>query len=149
MLQLILHLFGDYILQSNWMAVNKRKRTLPCAIHCLTYTLPFLILTQSSLSLATIFVTHFLIDRYGLARYVVWLKNHQSPKKYHRWPWCTMTGYFDPEVAKATYTWDAEELSRLHSNPDEVSPVWLRIWLLIVADNTLHLAINYAALRWL
>jgi hypothetical protein len=29
------------------------------------------------------------------------------------------------------------------------TPIWLSTWLLIVADNTLHLAINYAALRWL
>jgi hypothetical protein len=28
-------------------------------------------------------------------------------------------------------------------------PPFLAVWLLIAADNTLHLAINYAALRWL
>lgn len=28
-------------------------------------------------------------------------------------------------------------------------PAWLAVWLLIAADNTLHLAINYASLLWL
>ena len=28
-------------------------------------------------------------------------------------------------------------------------PDWLAVWLLIICDNTMHLTINYAALRWL
>lgn len=32
--------------------------------------------------------------------------------------------------------------------PDE-TPIWLRVWLMIITDNTMHLLINYAALRWL
>lgn len=158
MTQLILHLFGDYILQSNWMAVNKSKHTLPCFLHCLTYTLPFLLLTHSLLALTVIFVTHFAIDRTGAARYLVWLKNWQAPDGFPRWEWCSMTGYFDPEVARVDpremsendpSTPAMEELNRLNSDKEMVRPVWLRVWLLIVADNTLHLACNYLALAYL
>ena len=28
-------------------------------------------------------------------------------------------------------------------------PDWLAVWLLMIVDNTLHLVINYASIRWL
>jgi len=147
MTPLILHLLGDYILQSHWMAVNKSRRSWPCALHCLTYTLPFLLLTNSSLALALIFGAHFVIDRWGLARHVVWLKNWQSPDGFVCWEWCRLTGYFDPEKAKADST-SQLELDTLNSDVDMVRPIWLRVWLLIVADNTLHLICNALVLAY-
>ena len=122
--QLILHLFGDYLTQSDWMAQNKTKATWPAFCHALVYALPFLLLTHSPLAWGVIFGTHFFIDRFRLARYVVFAKNFLG------WPWtkwddCKVTGY-----------------------PSE-RPAWLAVWLLIIADNTIHLTINYAALRWL
>lgn len=151
MLQLILHLFGDYILQSHWMAVNKSNRTWPCFCHCLLYTLPFLLLTSSYAALGIIFGTHFLIDRFGLARYVVWLKNWLASASYPRWKWCSMTGYFDPEKAvlpENADPADAAEWMEYMGDKDMVRPVWLRVWLLIVADNALHLAFNALALAY-
>jgi hypothetical protein len=44
--QLIAHLAGDYCLQNQWMADNKINRSWPCAVHCLLYTLPFLLITH-------------------------------------------------------------------------------------------------------
>jgi len=127
--QLILHLFGDYVLQSDWMAQNKTKRDLPAFTHALVYALPFFLLTRDSvrgqIAWATIFLTHFVIDRYRLARYVVWAKEWLSPTRPLPWKDCTGTGY------------------------DPAKPAWLAVWLMIAADNTLHLAINYAAIRWL
>lgn len=147
MLQLILHLFGDYISQSHWMAVNKSKRSWPCLCHCFLYTLPFLILTSSPKALGIIFASHFLIDRFRLTRYLVWLKNWVSPEGYACWEWCRLTGYFDPEKAKADST-SQFELEAFNSDADMVRPIWLRVWLLIVADNTLHLTFNYLALTY-
>jgi hypothetical protein len=127
--QLILHLLGDYVLQSDWMANNKTKSSLAALSHTLVYSLPFLMLTKSAPSPAfagvVILVTHFLIDRFRLARFVVFAKNFLSPGEYPVWSNCSATGY-----------------------PSE-RPAWLAVWLLIAADNTLHLAINYVALRWL
>lgn len=141
MAQILSHLWGDYIFQSDWMALNKSKRSWPCLVHCLLYTACFLFVTRSVPALAVIFVTHFMIDRFGLARYLVWAKNHlgpvyrpgydeldpvpRGPQRYDPWWMCSATGY------------------------SKDRPVWLTVWLLIVADNTLHLTINCVALRWL
>lgn len=139
MIQLILHLIGDYVTQSDWMAHNKTKANLPAACHAVVYSLPFLFIVDSAWAIFVICFTHYLIDRYRLARYIVWLKNRLlQPKPYayeqparfewdEKWKWsnCSSTGY----------TSDA--------------PPWLAVWLLIAADNTLHLAINAAAIAWL
>jgi len=121
--QLTLHLVGDYILQSDWMAQEKTKRNFPALAHAAVYSLPFLLLRPSLTAMAVIFITHGLIDRYRLARYLVWAKNWLGPNR--PWSECSGTGY-----------------------PSE-RPVWLAVWLLIIADNILHILINGAALRWL
>ena len=124
MLQLILHLVGDYVTQSDWMANNKTKSSFAAACHAVVYSLPFLLLKPSLAAFAVILGTHFLIDRYRLARYVVFAKNWVTDRTL-RWDDCSTTGY--------------------HKD----TPPWLAFWLLIIADNTIHLAINYAAIRWL
>lgn len=135
--QIASHLVGDYILQSDWMANEKTKRSLAAAVHALTYALPFLFFRPSLAAISFIVVTHFIIDRWRLARHVVWAKNwiglphfgggdYRDPVYINR-PWreCITTGY----------------------SPHR--PVWLSTWLLIIADNTLHMLCNGIALRWL
>ncbi len=124
--QLVAHAFGDYIMQSHWMASEKRTNMLACAAHAFTYSLPFLFLTQSPLALAFVCLTHFGIDHWALARYVVYAKNLLAPARY-RFPWivCAETGY-----AKET-------------------PAWLAVWLYIAADNILHVLCNGLALEYL
>lgn len=39
--QLILHLFGDYILQTNWMATEKVKKSFAAFAHALVLFAPF------------------------------------------------------------------------------------------------------------
>lgn len=123
---LLAHLVGDYVIQNDWMAVEKTKRWWPALVHALTYGLPFLIVTRSPLALLVIVGSHAVIDRYRLARYVVWVSNLAAPRSY-RWAWakCTATGF----------------------PPDR--PVWLTTWLMIIVDNTVHLCLNTAALVWL
>ena len=120
--QLLAHLVGDYILQSHDMAVNKTKSLPWATYHALTYTLPFLLLTNNWLALAIVTITHALIDRFRLAVYVVKLKNY-------------LFGKFD----NAIFTTN-------NGYPNE-APVWLTTWLVIIADNTMHLLINYLALQ--
>lgn len=122
--QLLIHLWGDYITQTDWMANNKTKRNLAAFAHATVYTLPFLLLTQSLTALLVIGITHFYIDRYRLARYVLFTKNWITDRTL-KWADCNATGY--------------------HKDV----PAWLSIWLMIIADNVLHLTINYAAIRWL
>jgi len=113
--QIVAHLVGDYLLQSHWMATEKTRNSVAAAVHAVTYTLPFAFITWSPVALALICVTHFIVDRWRLARFVVWAKNGA------RGP-VTATGYGDDV------------------------PAWLSVWLLIVADNTLHILVNGAVL---
>lgn len=139
--QLILHLIGDYVTQSDWMANGKTSKYLPAMVHATVYSLPFLLLRPSWLAFAVILVTHFFIDRFRLAKYVVYAKNYLAPRSARwalvedeqgraigqRWTWtrCNATGY-----------------------PADVPP-WMAVWLMIIADNTMHLTINYLSLRYL
>jgi hypothetical protein len=156
--QLILHLVGDYLTQSDWMAQNKTKASWPAAVHAFIYSVPFWLLARFAqrpyLAFAVIFLTHFLIDRFRLARYVVWAKNWLAPRK----PWyatASLSGWttnrieiFPRDVYRADRRtapfYDCSE-----TGYPSRRPAWLAVWLFIVADNTIHLVINYAALRWL
>jgi len=122
--QLLIHALGDYVLQTNWMANEKTKRSVAALAHVVTYTLPFLALTQSWLALAVICGTHFVIDRWRLARFVVFAKNWLGGER-RPWSECSGTGY--------------------HSS----LPPFMAVWLMIIADNVLHVAINGLAIRYL
>lgn len=121
--QIICHLVGDYIIQTDWMAQKKTVSSKAALIHAVTYTLPFLFLTQNTIPLLVICLTHFLIDRFRLAKYVCWAKNQLAPKEF-RYP-----------LSEAKFGYKAE-------------PAWLNVWLLIIADNTMHLIINGLALHY-
>lgn len=122
--QLVAHAVGDYLLQSEWMAVEKTRRSLPALVHCAFYVLPFLFITQNPWTIAVIGGTHFVIDRWHLARYVAWIKNRP-------WP--------------GSATW--AESSKTGYHPD--TPPWLAGWLVIIVDNTLHILTNGLAIAWL
>lgn len=122
--QLVAHAVGDYIIQSDWMATEKTKQSLAAGVHAVTYALPFLLLTRSPWALAIVVVTHFVIDRWRLARFVCWAKNLPWPGA-RPWSECVATGY-----------------------PAD-RPTWLTVWLLIIVDNTLHAICNGLALRYL
>jgi hypothetical protein len=129
--QLVAHLVGDYLLQSHWMATEKTRSWPVALLHGVTYGLPFLLLEPSWPAWAAIVTSHAVIDRCRLARVVVWVKNLAGPRAWRgltRAPWPRAdsdTGY-----------------------PLEV-PAWLSTWLLIAADNTIHVLCNAAAVTWL
>lgn len=122
--QLLLHLVGDYLTQTDWMAREKTRRWWPAVVHVTVYTLPFLFLTTSVKALVFIWLTHLLIDHLALARYLIFAKNWLTQPSLS-WKDCSPTGY-----------------------PNHV-PVYLSAWLFIITDNTLHLLCNYFALAWL
>lgn len=138
--QVVAHLIGDYILQSDWMANEKTKKNVAAVVHGFFYALPFLILTGGrDFSFFAIWLSHYLIDHFRLARYLVYAKNFLSPSrtlqtdstpaKFARWwhPWseCVDTGYHKDR------------------------PAWMAVWLMIIADNIVHILCNAAALKWL
>ena len=124
--QILAHLVGDYLIQSDWAATEKTKRSLAAAVHAITYGLPFLFFRPSIAAFAFIAVTHFVIDRWRLARYVVFAKNFLAPRpSWPEWSRCSATGY------------------------DKDRPPFLAFWLLIIGDNAMHLILNGIALKWL
>ena len=64
--QLLCHLIGDYVLQSDWMANEKTKKSVAALAHAITYGLPFLFLRPSLAAFLLIVGSHFLIDRFRL-----------------------------------------------------------------------------------
>lgn len=169
--QIIIHAIGDYILQSDWMANEKTKQHLAALCHALVYSLPFWLFRPSLAAWLVILVTHFFIDRYRLARYVVWAKNFISPPMWWRqsktgeWAsasnqkaamWRTWIGNSD--IPQPLEFADVLTFGRFRMLPFSVCagtgyppdrPAWLAVWLLIFADNILHICINGAALRFL
>lgn len=115
--QLLIHLVGDYVIQNDWMALNKKKRNwigeLACQIHCITYSLPFLFV-GSWFSVLLIYASHYLLDRTNIASWLIALKNGMS---------------------------DIKNFGFTHDRPFAIS-----IWLNIFFDNTLHLVCNYLIL---
>lgn len=76
------HLIGDWMLQNDWMAHNKRGRwwSAPCVVHCLTYTGTLVLVawfgsgrtagfTQLALLFTFSLLTHWLIDGFNLAHH--------------------------------------------------------------------------------
>lgn len=121
MIQLFLHLLGDYFLQNDWMAVNKSKFSAlgwwACFIHCCLYSAPFLFYYNLNWHIyAWVFATHFLIDKFGLAIYWTMLVN---------WNW-----------------------SRENFGMNRDRPVFLTLWLHIIRDNSLHLFCNYFIIQY-
>lgn len=140
MTPLILHLIGDYVTQSDWMAQNKTKCSFAAWCHASVYSLPFLFI-GSLWAFYVILITHFFIDRFRLARYVVWAKNFLAP----RW-----IGYVESEadnnpVLVRNHPWESCQGTGYHRSAEP----WLAVWLMIAADNTLHLAINALSLNYL
>lgn len=140
--QILAHLVGDYVLQSDWMATQKVSRGsrrlvgigfVAAAVHAFTYSLLFILFRPSIAAWLVILLSHFFIDRYRLARYLVYAKNFLAPVYWTRlkltdhlpWAECSATGY-----------------------PPE-RPIWLSVWLLIIADNVCHLVCNGLALKFL
>ena len=129
--QLVAHAVGDYLLQSDWMAVAKTKESYVAVLHALFYTLPFLFFYPTSHNTGFAFVAivmgHFILDHWRLARHVVWARNFIAPRSAWPPPFedCKATGSF----------------------PDR--PIWLTTWLLIIVDNAIHVLCNAAALYWL
>ena len=118
--QFLLHLVGDYLTQTSWMALNKKNPGLmgflACLVHCSVYALPFLLI-GSVWAVLVVFATHFIIDRSHIVEGYISLINRTDPKVNFGYP--------------------------------TDRPVFLTLWLYIIVDNTFHLLCNYAALRFL
>src|SRR5689334_15380677 len=106
------------------MAQTKTTSHGSALAHAASYAACFLGQTRDPRALLVIGGTHYVIDHWRLAKYVVWAKNQVSPEMY-RYPYS-----------------DAGPFGYSKESPD-----WLAGWLLFIADNAMHLAINEWALE--
>ena len=68
------HLFGDYVLQSDFIARTKGENWYHLFVHCALYCLPFYVVFGLTWQIAVIFLTHICVDalkaRYKKINYV-------------------------------------------------------------------------------
>lgn len=102
------------------------------ALHCFIYTLPFFFILDLTIWAALfIFTTHWFIDHYRLAKYVIMAKNklyvnrtEENAKRYHK---DNIDGFGFPKG----------------------TPEYIGFMVLIIVDNTMHLVCNYFAIMYL
>jgi len=123
------HLVGDYLLQNNWMALNKGKASLlgysSCTTHCVIYAAAVCAVMDVLRLDWFIFVAagHFLLDKYSVGDW--WLK---------------VIGGRSPSVFVST---PAEGNSMTYLQAGFTAVVYA------VADNTMHLLIMFFGWRML
>lgn len=138
--QLLLHLFGDFIVQNDYVALNKKKNTLKgwiyCLWHCITYSLPFLLITNWK-AVIGIGLTHFIIDKTNIIVYFCAIKNNvKHPVCFWHDEECT-------KLKSTKWKYDISNFGYLKERPFAIT-----IWLLIFADNTFHLILNWLFIKY-
>jgi hypothetical protein len=112
--QLLLHLFGDFILQNDHVGIGKKEKSpiglFRCVFHCITYSLPFLLITNW-LGVILIGAGHFVIDRWQFTTWFIKTKNR--------------------EIYSGNFGYSSSR------------PAFVALWLNIIQDQVLHLIINY------
>lgn len=120
MTELLLHGLGDFIIQNDWMALNKKKLSwkgeLACQIHCITYALPFLFIT-SWVAVLFIYAAHYVIDRSRIIDWFIACRNGKFNIKNF--------GF------------------------GEERPFVITFWLYIITDNLFHLICNHLIIKYL
>lgn len=84
---LVGHLVGDYLIQNDWMALNKKSSTLHCSVHCALWSLSVLLFTQWYWAwFPILFVGHFIQDRTSIVnRYMDFIGQKQFAKNLGPW----------------------------------------------------------------
>jgi len=77
------HLIGDYLIQTDWMALNKKKSSFVCFVHVITYLIPFLFCGFTWWQLLLIGTEHFIQDRTNI---VLWFMKVKGSKLFATGP---------------------------------------------------------------
>lgn len=77
------HLIGDYLLQNDWMALNKKEGSWPCLVHTVLYLIPFCFTGLLIWQIALIGLQHFLQDR---TQFVMWFMKVKGSEKFSSGP---------------------------------------------------------------
>lgn len=133
MFELLLgHLAGDYLLQNEWMALNKSKNTkigwIAAFVHCIIYTLAVCLFMWNFdwYWMLIVFFSHFPIDKFSLAeKYLHYIKG-KSLKDY---------------VGRRKYKYKLED----KTNRFQVLEGAFTAVIYTITDNTMHLILMWGA----
>jgi len=124
------HLVGDYLFQNDWMALNKKRRLMPCLVHCAFYTFCVGIFLwpltrelgwlQWWCCYQLIFLSHILLDGTGLIEWWFRLIRGRAFARVNL-PTPGLCASPDAHTARLIYTCIVQT----------------------VADNTIHLALMF------
>ena len=56
------HLFGDYVLQSDFIAKTKCSNWYHLFVHCALYCVPFIVVFGLDWKVLSLFITHMIVD---------------------------------------------------------------------------------------
>lgn len=72
---ILCHLFGDYVLQNDFIAKTKGENPYHLFVHCALYCLPFLVVFGYTWQIIVVFLSHLCVDnakaRYGVISYTI------------------------------------------------------------------------------
>lgn len=132
------HLAGDYLLQNEWMALNKSKNTkigwLSAFIHCVIYTLAVCLFMWNFdlIWIIVIFLSHFPIDKFKLAEhYMHFIKGKGMRDYVNKDNWINDLKYI-PVPKKKLNRYDVLEGG-------------FTAFIYSVTDNTMHLILMWLA----
>lgn len=128
---IVAHFVGDYVCQSRHMAVTKREDTETCLVHCCIYCFWVLVFVGShcpehmttrgmEVLVVLTYVSHFVIDRFGLTERWLMLLNERG-----------LQGYKSTLPASKQTSLEAGFMALVYA----------------VTDNTFHLLLFYIPLR--
>lgn len=85
LLAIIGHLVGDYLLQNDWMALNKKSRWWPCLVHCGLWSASVCLFAGwGGIVPAVLLAAHYVQDRTGIV--VWWMTKVNSQAKFAAGP---------------------------------------------------------------
>lgn len=136
------HLLGDYLLQNEWMAMNKSKNTwigwLSAFIHCILYTFAVCLFMENfqPIWIAVVFLSHFPIDKFALAeKYMHYIKG-KGMKDY------VLKDLRDTETQGLIY---APRPPKHELNRYDMLEGGFTSIVYTITDNSIHLIIMYIA----
>ena len=81
---LVGHLAGDYLLQNDWMALNKKRSSWVCFVHCFIWSLAVCLFAWWPIwCFPILLVTHFIQDRTNV---ILWYMQTVGQDKFATGP---------------------------------------------------------------
>lgn len=85
---ILAHFIGDFLLQSDWMARNKKSSYWVCTIHVSVYIFPFFLTELTLFQILLIYIQHWVQDK---TKFIGW--------------YCKKMGIFQGELKQDVLPW--------------------------------------------